>query len=163
MDESVIETLKELVKANGNQAAVILDAIIEALEQSSGGKIAGEAGQVAVCDGEGGAEGSDKLYVTDAGVRSTVNIRAEGDITATGTVGAGSLSVGGETIAKGNLSVSGDITAKRKVIVDSDIIAHGSLTSGDNKTPGEIFLYSNKGDEWSITVEDDMLKLNKVG
>lgn len=99
MSKSVIETLKELVKANGNQAATILDAIIQALEQGGGGTvIPGQNGDVLLSDGEGGVTvKSGKVYVDDA---NKLNVD--------GFVGCGALDVNSQAVIGGGCSVRGD-------------------------------------------------------
>lgn len=66
-ESSVLEQLKELVKANGNQAAAILDAVIEVLSQGGGGGtvIPGEAGQILKSDGQGGCAADSKVRINE--------------------------------------------------------------------------------------------------
>ena len=121
MSKSVIETLKELVKANGNQAAAILDALIEALEQGGGGgSIEGQAGQVVVCDGQGGAAGSDKLAVDDDSLTVTGGLIVTGGIETNDN-----LTLGDKSSAKGIfLRDTTDPTAQYYVT-----ITNGQLTA----------------------------------
>lgn len=171
MNESLIETLKELVKSNGNQAAVILNAIIEALEQSGGSSIQGQAGQVAVCDGEGGAAGSSELTIGNSALTVDGIIVARGDISSDGNISSGGKVVSrGDTVSEGNIVASGDISSDGsissggKVVSKGDIVArYGALISGSGEgIAGEIHLFDSMRREWTITVDDGQLTCTQV-
>lgn len=138
MSKSVIETLKELVKANGNQAAAILDAVIQALEQGGGGSIVvpGQNGDVLLSDGNGGVATDSKLHygLADGGNYKLLSV--DGVIAATREVD--SL---GDVNATYNVNADGSVWAKLNVNAGGKVLSHDDVFIGDKDRASGIYMH----------------------